>query len=99
MSFRTAQRIVGRLTAWGIRPGLAELNAIFLELAGFPVRERCFSVADLERARDTKSNVALRANPGGPAPAETERIAMGEERLAERRGRTERALGELGAEK
>jgi hypothetical protein len=28
-----------------------------------------------------------------------ERIAAGEERLAERRGRMERALGELGAEK
>jgi len=59
--------------------------------------------ADLERALDTRSNLALRANTGGPAPAETERmikdrwarIAAGEERLAGRRSRVERAQEEL----
>jgi len=107
MSFRTAHRIVGRLAAWGIRPGLAELDEIALEIAGFRASERGFSEADLERTLDPRSNVALRANPGGPAPAETERtirdrqerIAAEEERMAGRRSRVEKALGVLGEEK
>jgi argininosuccinate lyase len=104
MPFRTAHRIVGRIAASGIRPGLAELDEIALEMAGFRASERSFSEADLERALDPRSNVALRANTGGPAPAETqrmirerlERIAAGEERLAGRRSRVERGLEELG---
>jgi argininosuccinate lyase len=107
MPFRTAHRIVGRIAASGRRPSLAELDGIALEIAGFAASGRGFSEADLERALDPRSNVALRANTGGPAPAETgrmikerlERIAAVEERLAQRRGRVERALGELGAEK
>lgn len=107
MPFRTAHSIVGRIAASAGRPGLAELDEIALEMAGFRASERGFSEADLTRALDPRSNVALRANTGGPAPAETERmvrdrlarIAAGEERLAERKGRTERALEELGAEK
>jgi argininosuccinate lyase len=107
MPFRTAHSIVGRIAASSGRPGLAELDEIALEMAGFRASERGFSVEDLERALDPKSNVALRANTGGPAPAETqrmiknrlERIAEGEERLAERRGRVERALEELRAER
>jgi argininosuccinate lyase len=107
MPFRTAHRIVGRIAASGIRPSLAELDEISREMAGFRASERGFSEADLTRALDPRSNVALRANTGGPAPAETkrmirdrhERIAMGEERLAERRGQVERALGELRAER
>jgi argininosuccinate lyase len=107
MPFRTAHRIVGRIAASGGRPGLAELDGIAYEIAGFAASDRGFSQADLERALDPKSNVALRANIGGPAPAETERmikerlerIAAGEERLARRRSRAERALEELGAEK
>jgi argininosuccinate lyase len=107
MPFRTAHRIVGRIAASGIRPGLAELDEISREMAGFAASERGFSESDLTRALDPRSNIALRANTGGPAPAETERmvrdrlerIAAGEERLAQRRSRVERALGELGAEK
>jgi argininosuccinate lyase len=103
MPFRTAHRIVGRIAASGSRPGLAELDGIALELAGFRASERGFSEADLERALDPRSNVALRANTGGPAPSETERmirdrqvrIAAGEERLAGRRSREEKALEEL----
>jgi argininosuccinate lyase len=93
MPFRTAHSIVGRIAASGSRPDLAELDRIALEIAGFKASSRGFSEADLERALDPRSNVALRANAGGPAPAETERmirdrlarIAAGEERLAERR--------------
>jgi argininosuccinate lyase len=107
MPFRTAHRIVGRIAASGTRPGLAELDEIALEIAGFRASERDFSEADLERALDPKSNVALRANTGGPAPAETERmvrerlvrIESGEERLSGRRSRVEKALGELRAER
>jgi argininosuccinate lyase len=105
MPFRTAHRIVGRIAASGGRPSMAELDEIAQEIAGFRASERGFSETDLQRALDPRSNVALRANTGGPAPAETgrmiqerlERIAAGEERLAERRGRVERALGELRA--
>ena len=68
MPFRTAHRIVGRIAASGGRPGLAELDGIAREIAGFAASERGFSEADLERALDPKSNVALRANTGGPAP-------------------------------
>ena len=107
MPFRTAHSIVGRIAASGTRPGMAELDEIALEMAGFRASERGFSAADLERALDPKSNVALRANTGGPAPAETQRmikdrlgrIAAGEERLAERRGRVDGALEELRAVK
>lgn len=104
MPFRTAHSIVGRIAASGSRPGMAELDGIALEIAGFRASERGFCQADLERALDPRGNVALRANTGGPAPSETERmimgrwagIAAGEERLAERRGRVERAQEELG---
>lgn len=107
MPFRTAHSIVGRIAASGGRPNLADLDLIAREMAGYSASERGFSEADLERALDPKSNVALRANAGGPAPAETqrmikdrlERIGAGEERLAGRRSRVERALGELGAER
>jgi argininosuccinate lyase len=84
---------------------MLELDMLSLEIAGFRASERGFSEVDLQRALDPRSNVALRANTGGPAPAETgrmieerlERIAAGEERLDERRGRVERAMGELRA--
>jgi len=107
MPFRTAHRIVGKIAASGRKPSQAELDEIALEMAGFKASERSFSEIDLERALDPRSNVALRANTGGPAPAETgrmikdrlERIAASEERLAERRSRVEKALGELAAER
>ena len=69
MPFRTAHSIVGRIAASGRRPGMAELDEIALEMAGYRASERGFSEADLERALDPTSNVALRANTGGPAPA------------------------------
>jgi argininosuccinate lyase len=107
MPFRTAHRIVGQIAAgWG-SPSMAQLDEIAREIAGFSASERGFSEADLGRALDPRSNVALRANTGGPAPAETGRmiqerlgrIAAGEGRLNERRRRVERALGELRAQR
>jgi argininosuccinate lyase len=107
MPFRTAHSIVGRIAASGSRPGMAELDAISLKIAGYRASERGFSVEDLERALDPKSNVALRANTGGPAPLETERmikdrlerIAAGEARLVGRRSRGEKALEDLRTER
>jgi argininosuccinate lyase len=107
MPFRTAHSIVGRIAASGSRPGMAELDAISLKIAGYRASERGFSVEDLERALDPKSNVALRANTGGPAPLETERmikdrlerIAAGEARLVGRRSRVEKALEDLRTER
>jgi argininosuccinate lyase len=107
MPFRTAHGIVGRIAASGQRPDLADLDRIALEMAGFKASLRGFSEADLERALDPRSNVALRKNVGGPAPAETKRmikqrlahIVAGEERLAERRSRVEKTMGELGRKK
>ncbi len=105
MPFRTAHRIVGRIAASGSIPSMTELDEIAGELAGFRASERGFAEADLQRALDPRSNVALRGNTGGPAPAETgrmiqerlDRIESGEERLAWRRSRIERALEELRA--
>jgi argininosuccinate lyase len=107
MPFRTAHSIVGRIAASGSRPGMAELDEISLKIAGYRASERGFSVEDLERALDPKSNVALRANTGGPAPLETERmikdrlerIAAGEARLVGRRSRVEKALEDLRTER
>jgi argininosuccinate lyase len=107
MPFRTAHSIVGRIAVTGMRPGLEELDMISAEIAGYRASERGFSEADLERALDPRRNVALRANAGGPAPAETKRmieerqkrIAAGEERLAQRRSRVERAIAELAGER
>jgi argininosuccinate lyase len=75
MPFRTAHRIVGRLAAQGRSPDMEELDAVALEIAGFLPSVRGFSQADLLRALDPRSNVGLRDNIGGPAPAETERMA------------------------
>ncbi len=107
MPFRTAHRIVGKIAASGRKPSQAELDEIALEMAGFKASERGFSEMDLQRALDPRSNVALRANTGGPAPVETERmikdrrerISASEVRLAGRRSRVEKALGELGAKR
>lgn len=105
MPFRTAHRIVGRIAASGGRPGIAELDEIALEIAGFKASERGFSAEMLEKALDPRSNVALRANIGGPAPAEGRRmvaerfkqISDGKERAAKRREKAENALAGLRA--
>jgi argininosuccinate lyase len=107
MPFRTAHSIVGRIAAKGSRPNMAELDQIAREMVGYCASEHGFSEQDLERALDPKSNVALRANTGGPAPTETkrmikdrlERIVAGEERLVGMRSRVDRALGDLRAER
>jgi argininosuccinate lyase len=107
MPFRTAHSIVGRIAASGGRPVLADLDRIALEMAGYEVSHKGFSQQDLERALDTRSNVALRSNTGGPAPQETERmikerwerIAGAEARLEQRREMAGRAIAGLKSRK
>jgi len=94
---------VGRIAAGGERPLLADLDRVAMEIAGFRASERGFSQQDLDIALNPRSNVAVRANTGGPAPQETERmikdrekgIAGAEERLRQRREHSRRALAEL----
>ena len=103
MPFRTAHSIVGRIAAGGCRPQLDDVDRIALEIAGFKASERGFAQHDLEKALDPRSNVAVRANTGGPAPKETERmikerekgIAGAEERLRQRREHSRQALAKL----
>ena len=105
MPFRTAHSIVGRVAALGRRPDMRGLDAIAQEIAGFRASERGFSAADLERALDPKSNVALRANTGGPAPSETLRmvevrrkmLSQHSQLVAEWKSKATRALRELKA--
>jgi len=107
MPFRTAHSIVGRIASEGSSVGMAELDEAALQIAGYSASSRGYTQADLARALDPRSNVAVRSNTGGPAPAETgrmieERTALIEaarERLAARRERVDRALQELLAEK
>ncbi len=81
MPFRTAHSIVGRIAAAGGQPTLAQMDDISAEIAGFPVSERGFSESDLARSLDPGSNVALRANTGGPAPGETARMIEERKRM------------------
>ena len=101
--FRTAHSIVGRIAASGRRPGLTDLDAVAMEVAGFWPSERGFTSGDLDCALDPRSNVALRANTGGPAPTEGRRmvrehlslIAERSEKMAKRRDKVSRILADL----
>jgi argininosuccinate lyase len=103
MPFRTAHQIVGKIAASGRRPALQDLDAVSRDIAGFMPSERGFSAQDLEKALDPRSNVALRANTGGPAPSETSRMISErhrllseiEGRIKDRRDKVDRALKEL----
>ncbi|HUI40203.1 MAG TPA: argininosuccinate lyase [Methanothrix sp.] len=107
MPFRTAHGIVGRLAALGRRPGLQDLDVAAQELTGFRPSERGFSEESLEKALDPRSNVALRANVGGPAPNETKRmiderllrLTKHEGTLIKRRDKVTKALEDLKAMK
>jgi len=81
MPFRTAHSIVGRVAALGRRPDMDGLDEIAQAITGFRASERGFSADDLEKALDPKSNVALRANTGGPAPSETLRMIDGRHKM------------------
>jgi len=103
MPFRTAHRIVGRIAALGQRPNMTDLDRIALEIAGFRPSERGFCAEMLDLALDPRSNVALRANTGGPAPSVCKhmierryaQISGVAERLEKRRKQVETALLKL----
>ena len=105
MPFRTAHSIVGRIAAGKDAPTMSAIDEISLEIWGSSASERGFSQADLLRASDPVSNVALRARTGGPAPAETARmieermrsIAQEEKSLAGMRARVDGAIEVLRA--
>lgn len=105
MPFRTAHSIVGRIAAGKGEPTMRTLDEISLEIWGSPASERGFSNDHLLRALDPVSNVALRANAGGPAPEETARmieermrlIAEEEKNLAGMRSRVDGAIEVLRA--
>lgn len=88
--FRTAHQIVGRIATTNTSPSLEELDAAAEEVAGIRPSVMGYGRDDLARALDPHSNVALRSRPGGPAPAETERmVAWRREEVARRTARAE----------
>jgi argininosuccinate lyase len=73
--FRTAHQIVGRLASQKERPTIEDLDAAAKDVAGFEPSRLGFSSGMLEKALDSRSNVAVRSAIGGPAPEETARMA------------------------
>ena len=74
MPFRTAHHVVGRIAAKGEKPTLKEIDSIAQEIASLKPSEYGFSVLDIEKALDPKSNIAMRSGIGGPSPSETKRM-------------------------
>jgi argininosuccinate lyase len=103
MPFRTAHQIVGALAVKSETPTVRDLDDAAERIAGFLPSERGFGEVELKRALDPKENVALRSRTGGPAPAETRRMAADRKRrieenerlVVEMRGRVDQALSSL----
>jgi argininosuccinate lyase len=101
--FRTAHQIVGRLASQKERPTIEDLNAVAKDVAGIEPSRLGFSSGMLEKALDSRSNVAIRSAIGGPAPKETTRMAKErmqkvaelESEIYERRNRVDKALDAL----
>jgi argininosuccinate lyase len=101
--FRTAHQIVGRIARLPGKPSLEDLDRIAMEVANVRLSMMGFTAGDLERALDARTNVAMRARPGGPAPAEVSRMLDARKkylksasfRLRERRARVESAISHL----
>lgn len=90
--FRTAHQIVGALAAEGGTPTIRDLDEAAERIAGLRPSERGFGEKELMAALDPRENVAARSGTGGPAPAETMRMAA--DRL-ERIKENERLVGEM----
>jgi argininosuccinate lyase len=101
--FRTAHQIVGALAAKGETPTIEDLDGAAERIAGFRPSERGFGREELAAALDPRRNVAARSRTGGPAPAETGRMAVDRRRrieenerlVEEMRGRVDSALAAL----
>ena len=81
--FRTAHQIVGALAAKGESPTIEDLDGAAERIAGFRPSERGFGEEELAAALDPRKNVAARSRTGGPAPAETGRMASDRRRRIE----------------
>ncbi|MCP1392136.1 MAG: argininosuccinate lyase [Methanothrix harundinacea] len=101
--FRTAHQIVGALAAKSETPTVRDLDEAAERIAGMRPSERGFGEDELAAALDPEENVAMRSRTGGPAPAETRRMAVdrkkrieeNERLIVEMRGRVDRALSSL----
>ena len=101
--FRTAHQIVGRLASQKERPTIEDLDAVAKQVAGIEPSKMGFGSKMLEKALDSRSNVAIRSSIGGPAPEETTRMAKErmqkvaelESEINEMRNRVDKALDAL----
>ena len=101
--FRTAHQIVGRLASQKERPTIVDLDAVAKQVAGIEPSKMGFGPKMLEKALDSRSNVAVRSAVGGPAPEETTRMAKErklkvaevELEINEMRNRVDKALDAL----
>jgi len=85
--FRTAHQIVGALAVRSDLPTVQDLDEAAERIAGFRPSERGFGEEELKAALDPKENVAARSRIGGPAPAETSRMAADRLERIEENGR------------
>lgn len=101
--FRTAHQIVGKIARLPGKPSLVDLDRIAMKVANLRLSQMGFTAEDLERAMDVKTNVSMRARPGGPAPEEVSRMLDARKkylesasiRLAERCSRVDTAIKRL----
>ena len=101
--FRTAHQIVGALAAKGGTPTIEDLDGAAERIAKFRPSDRGFGREELAAALDPRRNVAARSRTGGPAPAETRRMAADRKRrieenerlVEEMKGRVDSALASL----
>jgi argininosuccinate lyase len=68
LPFRTAHHIVGHAVKRG-RIDLETLDAAAVEVTGTTLSSRGLTQADVDTALDAATSVAVRSQPGGPAPA------------------------------
>ncbi|HEY9246010.1 MAG TPA: argininosuccinate lyase [Candidatus Methanoperedens sp.] len=71
--FRTAHHIVGSIARKGEVPTISYLDEISLSIIHEKLSDRGLSEKAVKEALDPTGNVNRRAQPGGPAPAETKR--------------------------
>lgn len=66
--FRTAHQIVGTLSRNPAVPTLADINAVSIDVLGFPLSEKGLTEKAVTEALEPMSNVERRLVLGGPAP-------------------------------
>lgn len=102
LPFRTAHHIVGHAVKKG-RIDLPTLDAAAVEVTGYSLSSRGVTEEVVAAALNVPAGIAVRAHPGGPAPAavnqalsqRTEILASDERDLSERDERVHDAIAEL----